>query len=64
MTTTYTEAELKAFDALTWKLSSLRQMDRIEARLALRHMEEELGKEKLDTLWEVIEDADLKGRTI
>lgn len=62
MDKTYTEAELKQFDRLTMKLSSPRQMDRIDARLDIVKFEAEHGKEKCQAMFEVLQRRDRKKR--
>jgi hypothetical protein len=59
---TFTNAELKRFDRLTMKLSSLDQMDRISARLDLQQFEKEHGTEKCRAMFEVLKRRDAKAK--
>lgn len=43
--------DLSEFDALTLRLSSLRQMDRIEARFDIKRFVAKHGKEKCDEMY-------------
>jgi hypothetical protein len=56
----YTQADFDQFDRLTWEASSPRQLNRINARLALSKMEKRLGKETLGEMWEEIQRRDTK----
>ena len=51
----HTKAELARFDRLTRMCSSLRQMDRIEGRLALKKFVAEHGKEKCEAMFAVLQ---------
>ena len=57
---TWTPEELREFDDLTMKLSSKRQMDRIEARLDLPKFMERVGKEKCDAMFAYLMKRDGK----
>lgn len=59
---TWTDAELQEFDRITMRLSSLRQMDRIEARLDLRRFVAQHGDEKCGAMFVVIKERDAKKR--
>jgi hypothetical protein len=61
-TVAFTSAELKRFDRLTMKLSSLRQMDRITARLDLSAFEKEHGTEKCRAMFEELKRRDAKAK--
>mgnify|MGYP003395362631 CR=1 FL=1 len=56
----YTPALLQRFDRLTNKLSSLRQLDRIEARLDLKQFISEHGKDVCDEMFAVLQKRDAK----
>jgi hypothetical protein len=62
MSKLYTAAELKAFDRLTARLSSLRQLDRIDARLKIDGFVKEHGKEKCDAMFAEIQKLVAKRR--
>jgi hypothetical protein len=55
---TWTAAELKRFDRLTMKLSSPRQMDRINARLKIMKLEKDVGEATLQAMFAVLESRD------
>lgn len=57
-TITWTQAEMAAFDQLTRKLSSLRQMDRITARVDMKHFVDEHGKAKCDAMFDELRRFD------
>lgn len=52
--TTYTEEELNEFCRLVEMTESLRQMDRIEARLNMPKFLARAGKEKCDAMFEIL----------
>jgi hypothetical protein len=54
----WTKAEFDEFDRLTMKESSLSQMERIEARLDLKHFVDLHGKAKCDAMWVIIQEND------
>lgn len=58
----YTQAELRAFDLLTLKLSSSNQMHRIEGRMRIKDFIAEHGKEKCDAMFEALKKRDAKNK--
>jgi hypothetical protein len=51
---TFTEDELKEFDALTWRMGSRDQVARISARMDMNKFVKTHGKEKCDAMWAVL----------
>lgn len=56
----YTQNELRRFDLLTAKLSSLDQMVRINARFDVSAFIKEHGEEKCDAMFAVLKKRDAK----
>jgi hypothetical protein len=55
---TYTKAELRRFDRVTMRLSSRDQLERISARMEIKRVVEELGKEKCDAMYAALKQRD------
>ena len=56
----WTKAELDRFDRLTRKMSSLKQMDRIMARLEIKRFVESHGKAKCDAMFAALKKRDAR----
>ena len=54
----WTDAELAEFDEITIGLSSIRQMERISSRLAIKDFEARHGREKCQAMFEVLKARD------
>lgn len=57
---TWTDEELREFDALIDGVSSRHQVERIAARLDMRKFVADHGKEKCDAMWEHLQKRDAK----
>lgn len=60
---TFTAAELHKFDRLTLKLSSPKQMERLNARFKLNAFIKEHGTPKCDAVWKKIKAKDAKRKS-
>ena len=58
----WTDDELAEFDSVTEMGSSLRQMDRIEARFEIKKLIERHGREKCDAMFAELQKRDKKAK--
>jgi hypothetical protein len=63
MTAKYSKKLLAEFDRLTSRLSSLNQLERIEARLEMPRFVEKHGKEVCDAMFAVLTKRDNRSRS-
>ena len=57
---TYTRSQLRRFDALTSKLSSLNNLTRIKARIDLKAFIADVGMDTCNAMFEVLKKRDAR----